>query len=265
MSLKSIAEELGVSRETIANRVREFGLKRIEKPKEKKVKEVPPYQNKEIFCKVYEELRSFRKMAEYFNCSYDNIITWKGIHGVKSAYSLTEEEIQRRKQVSDSFSKENIFKMYIEKKMSTVEIAKELNCNPTTISRYLHLYNIPIRSLSEQWAIKDKGNNIICRETESDFQFLLRCNLFAKDKPHTSVFNRIKKIVGRCQVCGFNENVKILDVHHIDKNKKNNDPRNYIVLCPNCHAKVHRLNFDLSTVPYKLWTDMVTESYYEAK
>lgn len=61
MSLKSIAEELGVSRETIANRVREFGLKRIEKPKEKKVKEIPPYQDKETFCRVYEELRSFRK------------------------------------------------------------------------------------------------------------------------------------------------------------------------------------------------------------
>jgi len=40
----------------------------------------------------------------------------------------------------------------------------------------------------------------------------------------------------QCVVCGFD---KIVAIHHIDENKKNNDPRNLIPLCPNHHEMVH--------------------------
>jgi 5-methylcytosine-specific restriction endonuclease McrA len=39
-----------------------------------------------------------------------------------------------------------------------------------------------------------------------------------------------------CQVCG---EYPAFDVHHIDYNKKNNEPENLITLCRNCHSKTN--------------------------
>ena len=38
-------------------------------------------------------------------------------------------------------------------------------------------------------------------------------------------------------MCGIED---ILDVHHIDKNRKNCHPSNLIFLCPNDHYRLHR-------------------------
>lgn len=42
----------------------------------------------------------------------------------------------------------------------------------------------------------------------------------------------------RCCVCGWDEDDRILQVHHIDSNRNNNDVSNLIILCPNCHWKI---------------------------
>jgi len=57
----------------------------------------------------------------------------------------------------------------------------------------------------------------------------------------------------KCEICGTMEDTEylygknksvqfptILDVHHIDENRDNNNYRNLCLLCPTCHAKVHR-------------------------
>ena len=42
-----------------------------------------------------------------------------------------------------------------------------------------------------------------------------------------------------CKLCGIKQKTnKKHDVHHIDYNKKNNDPDNLITLCNSCHAKI---------------------------
>ena len=42
----------------------------------------------------------------------------------------------------------------------------------------------------------------------------------------------------QCVVCGYNEDVRILEVHHIDENHSNNELNNLCILCPNCHRKI---------------------------
>lgn len=42
----------------------------------------------------------------------------------------------------------------------------------------------------------------------------------------------------KCSICGFDEDEQILEVHHIDENRKNNYCKNLIILCPNCHKKL---------------------------
>jgi len=42
-----------------------------------------------------------------------------------------------------------------------------------------------------------------------------------------------------CAECGGTENI---EVHHIDGNRRNNDPQNLLPLCQPCHRDVHRGN-----------------------
>lgn len=44
----------------------------------------------------------------------------------------------------------------------------------------------------------------------------------------------------RCQRCGYDKK-EILQVHHKDRNTKNNDQANLEIICPNCHYEEHYL------------------------
>ena len=59
----------------------------------------------------------------------------------------------------------------------------------------------------------------------------------------------------KCAICGYNEDQRILEVHHKDENRSNNELSNLIILCPNCHRKItlhyYELSNDLTLVPIK--------------
>jgi 5-methylcytosine-specific restriction endonuclease McrA len=42
-----------------------------------------------------------------------------------------------------------------------------------------------------------------------------------------------------CQICGKIQEDYDFDIHHIDYDKNNGDPRNLITLCRNCHLKTN--------------------------
>ena len=42
----------------------------------------------------------------------------------------------------------------------------------------------------------------------------------------------------KCFCCGWNEDERILEVHHIDENRSNNKISNLCLLCPTCHRKI---------------------------
>ncbi len=45
-----------------------------------------------------------------------------------------------------------------------------------------------------------------------------------------------RNLTKSCISCGFS---KIVELHHLDGNKKNNEHSNLIPLCPNCHKMIH--------------------------
>lgn len=53
----------------------------------------------------------------------------------------------------------------------------------------------------------------------------------------------------KCQRCGYNEFQCSLTFHHIDHNKENNSPENFMLLCVNCHWALHFNKWDGSTIP----------------
>ena len=43
----------------------------------------------------------------------------------------------------------------------------------------------------------------------------------------------------KCNICGYNKYVSVLEVHHKDKNRSNNKLDNLEILCPTCHTERH--------------------------
>lgn len=43
-----------------------------------------------------------------------------------------------------------------------------------------------------------------------------------------------------CEGCGYSK-IEILQIHHKDRNRQNNDLRNLELICPNCHYEEHFL------------------------
>ena len=46
--------------------------------------------------------------------------------------------------------------------------------------------------------------------------------------------------INECMICGYNEHICCLDIHHIDNDPNNNTLENIGILCVMCHRKVHR-------------------------
>lgn len=55
-----------------------------------------------------------------------------------------------------------------------------------------------------------------------------------------------------CVVCGWKEDPRILEVHHIDENRSHNTLDNLCLLCPICHRKITLGYYTLITEP--IWT-----------
>jgi len=68
-----------------------------------------------------------------------------------------------------------------------------------------------------------------------------------KDVNTMLLARRMRKSIGRCQSCGFDEEPRILTLHHIDRDRSNGIPDNLLLLCPNCHSLKHLSNGTLYT------------------
>jgi 5-methylcytosine-specific restriction endonuclease McrA len=49
-----------------------------------------------------------------------------------------------------------------------------------------------------------------------------------------------RKMLLKCERCGYDKEPQILGVHHKDRNRNNNGLSNLEVLCPMCHSLEHR-------------------------
>ena len=140
--------------------------------------------------------------------------------------------------------------------MTLQEIADMLGVHVCTIQEWGKKLGLKTRTVAEQRALKSgHGNKTIysCyhhKFSKENYMAYLPKNLYRQEK------RIIIQAVGCCQACGYSE---VLDIHHIDENRENNEPHNHVVLCPNCHAKIHRLGKTVDDLVenYVSWFDML--------
>lgn len=63
-------------------------------------------------------------------------------------------------------------------------------------------------------------------------------NLAKKNDSTAYRRNAFEFYENKCAICGYDSCLDILEVHHIDENRKNNQLENLIILCPICHKKL---------------------------
>lgn len=86
---------------------------------------------------------------------------------------------------------------------------------------------------------KDKAQQI---KAGSKFKEM-RPNFYSDDFSKCYRHEAFNEYEHKCYFCGFDEDDDILEVHHIDKNRDNNDIKNLMIICPNCHTKIHNYKY----------------------
>lgn len=269
-TLQQIANELGVSRQTISNKLQEFNItifnstyiREHKKPKKRKFKVIPKYRIKEDFERVYAELKSLDLVADYYNINITTASDWKQRHQIPTIKVNARKRSERvvNAPYADKQWLENMYS-----KFSAEDIGRQLGCDPSTIRYWLKKFNIKSRSITEQWDLKSK-NGFRVNPQGFDFEAYYSAIKSGSFTLHKRLQAYIKAIYGKCENPNCNES-EVLDIHHIDENHNNNLPENHGVLCPNCHAKIHRLGLSFSDlVPNHIsWEDILKNSYQEAK
>jgi len=100
-----------------------------------------------------------------------------------------------------------------------------------------------------------KPKKIICKRCKREmfhhskgfcpgcYQFvfhLSKAKEFNYKKWHGISLELYKQTTKKCVVCEFS---KIVELHHLDENKRNNSKENLIGLCPNHHKMIHNFKF----------------------
>jgi len=93
--------------------------------------------------------------------------------------------------------------------------------------------------------LANKHKKTCCRSCANINRSKNKYKLFGphKDKAkwYRALKTRLLKIRGiKCERCGYNK-FEILQVHHKDKDRKNNNLDNLELICPNCHFEEHYL------------------------
>jgi len=157
------------------------------------------------------------------------------------------------------------------KNHTLVECGKQFNCCEETIKRRLMKWGISIRTKKESKIMffnSDKSKNWRSKRSklQKDKYKKYGKRMFAEKFRKSMGSFKIKPLNqkginngnykngnspkywtarviayygGKCDICGWNKVIEVLECHHKDYNRKNNTIENGQVLCPTCHRIIH--------------------------
>lgn len=283
-SIEGISESLGniMSRSALSRRINAMGLKRDNNKMMSRVK-----RDRSLDSSIIEDYKngdSISVVAKKFKTSRETVNRILTENNVKKRSNSETQCLIRGKEYPKTLENyEELFDMYVTRKMTKRDIGLQLNVDPGTVDRALKLFNIPVRG------VKETVNSRVFFGPESSNWKGGRTSIYLRLR---SLFSNhlVKDTLDRdehtCQCCGSHEH---LEVHHIKPFKEifneileeNNitsdnlleneeelfmkmkddprflDPDNLITYCRDCHLfKIHgykrnrTLNFENTEEEY---------------
>lgn len=173
--------------------------------------------------------------------------------------ALTNEEVRQR--VSENFvQKVNLIGDYVNRRtnicLKCLECGYEWTCPPASVIYNDHEHKCPNCGVKKGQLFKCgycgkevyRAPNVIEKNKTGFFYCSRECGNLHKNQLRKengewdNSLNYRKKAFEtyehKCAVCGWNEDEKVLEVHHIDENREHNTINNLIILCPICHKKL---------------------------
>ena len=133
---------------------------------------------------------------------------------------------------TDIIERKNEILQWVDEGQSKAFMARELNCNPKTITRILEYLGINYSGNKSGKGTSKK------REKMSLIEYLEKSADIQSNKVRIRLLEEGYKEY-RCECCGLAEWLERpipLELHHKDGDRHNNTIDNFILLCPNCHA-----------------------------
>ena len=80
----------------------------------------------------------------------------------------------------------------------------------------------------------------LCSGCHTKLHHYDKTKAFNYKKWHNISLELYRKITKECLICGFD---KVVELHHLDEDHKNNSEENLIGLCPNHHKMLHDMKY----------------------
>ncbi len=95
---------------------------------------------------------------------------------------------------------------------------------------------------------KEKGKHERKKKFDENPKLLQKNREYSRkywiEKKHRMPYEDYKKLTKKCVICNFS---KIVELHHLNKNPKDNKRENLVGLCPNHHKLIHNEFFKKDT------------------
>ncbi|MBU1067128.1 helix-turn-helix domain-containing protein, partial [Patescibacteria group bacterium] len=217
---KEIGDFIGVSNTTIFSWMNEYKI--TSRMRSKIISSDLLKPSKEKLCQMYlDEKMSCRKIASNIGVGCDIINKLMKTYGIEL----------RANSISVKPSREYLEKMYHNEKMSFSDIADIVGVSRSTVSRWIHGYKIESRTVSESKKGRTGENSGGWRGGVSGGKYCYKFNDTFKEAVR-------ERDDYTCQLCGFEQNGRKLDIHHIHYDKPNCWP-DVVALCRSCNSKVN--------------------------
>ncbi len=226
--------------------------------KRKKVKIIP----KDILDELYSKRKlSSTQCAQLLDCSYRTILGRLKEYGLHIRSQSESKKGIPRPSRRIQIDEEKLKKLYVNKKMNTVECGEIFGCSHITINRRLRGLDISIRESDTQFKRGQKPNGGLKTRFKNgkDHPFWKGgiSSLYDKIK-QTSQYKVWRDSVYRkdnwhCQACNKHCEKGDITAHHkksfTDYAKLRFDVDNGTTLCRGCHLKIHRGEEQLNDWP----------------
>lgn len=126
-----------------------------------------------------------------------------------------------------------------------VQIAKEFGFNVSTLKDWKRKLKLPSKGTGYfnigriPWnkGVNENQDERVKKQANAlrEFHYDRWHDVGNIKKENTTKYGKHNK--GFCEICNSKT---LLDVHHIDKNRENNNPSNLMTLCKVCHSRVHK-------------------------